>query len=161
MAPQALYWGFQGTLTGNGSLDLHDCTTPLSKTAKVFGTLAPNNGALTIIGKLNLQPSANTVCHVTPQGGMLVGDKVYVQQSDDDGDATLAGRLTVVLSGTFTEGMQPATLVHADGGTIGFFTSYSFISLNPLGCLKPIITYDAHNVILSLVSTCQDDDLDP
>jgi len=153
--------GLSGTLTGDGVLFM-DLGVPSSKTVKVFGTLAPGR-SLTIYGNLDLAPetnTANTVCHVNPQVTPQPNDKVYVSSfAGGGGNVTLGGRLTVVMSGTFTAGMG-FNLVHADAGlNHTMFASTSFISLSPSGgCLNPTIQYTANDVNLVIVSTCQDEE---
>jgi T5SS/PEP-CTERM-associated repeat protein len=150
--------GLSGTLTGNGILFM-DLGVPSSKTVKVFGTLAPGK-SLTINGNLDLAPETNTastVCQVNPQVTPQPNDKVYVSSLGGGGNAYLGGRLTVVMSGTFTAGMG-FNLLHADTSRIGFFQHESIISLSPLGgCLTPRIEYTAHDVNLLIVNTCAEE----
>lgn len=139
--------GLSGTLTGNGLLLLTGATSS-SKTAQVLGTLAPGR-PLTIQGNLDLRaPTANTVCHVTPQAW----DSVSVTGTGA-GSAMLGGRLTVVMTGTFTPGTS-FTLLHAEAGLNETrFPSVSIISLGSGGGFNPVINYDANNVYLYLSPT--------
>jgi hypothetical protein len=141
--------GLSGTLTGNGLFILGGPTS-LSETTSVLGTLAPA-GALTIAGNLALTSTATTMCNVTPQAW----DSVQVVQQYGNrtdggwGHATVDGRLSVILTGTFTPATT-FTLLHADAGRLGTFHSSS-IKYNPSAqCFTPIITYDANNVYLYL-----------
>src|SRR5205823_5131355 len=81
------------------------------------------------------------VCHVTPQ----VLDSVTVLQTTGGGHATLGGRLTVIMSDTFTPGMS-FILVHTDAG-LGTteFRSYSIMSPSNGTCVVPRIAYPVDN----------------
>jgi T5SS/PEP-CTERM-associated repeat protein len=147
--------GHSGTLTGSGTLEMVGSSgtptpTPSSITAKVFGTLAPT-GLLTIDGNLDLTSltnTSNTVCHVTPQAN----DEVYVSQLSGGGHAHLGGRVTVIMTGSFTAGMS-FPLLSAQGGldeTSFLYTSIIYNS-NPWDpCLDRVITYDANTVYLEI-----------
>ena len=85
-------------------------------------------------------------------------DKVNVLalQGTSSGTATLAGRLIVTLSGTFSPGLDCTatfTLLDADGGRVD---SSTFDSVSILGIPQPnrpytaAITYDTNNVYLVL-----------
>ncbi|HEX7517979.1 MAG TPA: hypothetical protein VF345_11925 [Chthoniobacterales bacterium] len=151
--PPGVTVGPSGTLKGNSVLTLTG-TTSLSQTASVLGTLAPS-GTLTIKGNLDLTAndtsnSANTICHVTP----TANDSVEVSDATGGGQVTLGGRITVIMSGSFTQGSR-FTLVHAAGGRNHTrFRFYSIISLSGSSgsCITPTITYDDYNVYLSLES---------
>ena len=141
--------GLSGTLTGNGLFILGG-PTQSSETTSVLGTLAPA-GALTIAGNLALTSTATTMCNVTPQAS----DNVQVVQQYQGrtgggfwGHATLGGRLSVIMTGTFTPATT-FTLLHADAGRLGTFTSIS-IAYSPVPTYTPVITYDANNVYLYL-----------
>ena len=137
--------GLSGTVTGSGTLEMVGppgaSPTPSSITAKVFGTLAPV-GLLTIDGNLDLTTTnhtANTVLHVTPQAN----DEVYVSQHSGGGSAHLDGRVTVIMTGTFTAGTLITGLVHADASLNG--TTFRFESIIPPSggpCINPEIQYD-------------------
>lgn len=126
--------GTSGTVNGRGTFAL-DGYNDVSRTAEVFGTLAPT-GALAIAGNLDLTKlganTANTIFHVTPQAH----DEVYVGHSTGglSGGVTLGGRVTVIMTGTFTVG-QSFTLLHADAGrgtTKFLYQSIMFLSVPPM-----------------------------
>ncbi len=123
-----------GTLTGNG-------TVSASSETRIDGTLDPS-GTLSIAGSgdLNLQSGATTLCNVVP----TAADNVHVAAA-----ATLGGRLSVTMTGTFTPGAR-YTLLHCDGPRNGTFGSQS-INYPTNQCFTPVITYDAHNAYLDLV----------
>ena len=148
--------GLSGTLMGNGIVLLSQ-GTPLSKTVRVLGTLAPTGGALAIFGNLNLEfPTANTVFNVTPQAW----DNVQVSQSTGGGLATLGGRITVIMTGNFTAGMS-FTLLYADAGRNNtMFASESIMRPSGGPCFTPKINYDANRVKLDLLS-CLDTGAEP
>lgn len=124
-----------GTLTGNGTVSTSSGTT-------VDGTLAPS-GQLTISGNLTFATTAaSTQCKVTPTSA----DNV-----DVSGAATLNGRLSVSITGTFTPGTT-FTLLHSQGVLSGAFSSVSInYPTNP-----PQINYDyvGDHVYLYLAPTC-------
>lgn len=124
-----------GTLTGNSTVSTTNGTT-------VEGTVAPS-WTLQITGDLVLQGTAATQCNVTPQNLGSVDVSV-------SGIATLNGRLSVTMTGTFTPGTQ-FTLLHAAGG-IAPNTTFSSTSITypPVPTYTPVITYDANNVYLYL-----------
>ena len=124
-----------GTLTGNG-------TVSASNETRIDGTLDPS-GTLSITGSggLALQSGAATLCNVVPGAA----DNVHVSAA-----ATLGGRLSVTMTGTFTPGTT-YTLLHCDGPRNGTFSSTS-ITYPTNQCFTPVITYDAHNVYLNLLS---------
>jgi hypothetical protein len=142
--------GRSGTLAGSGDLQLGG-TTSLSETARVYGTLAPA-GALTIEGNLDLTAgnnnTANAVFHVTP----TASDSIQVSQITGGGNATLGGRVTVIITGTFTYFPRSFTLLHADAG-LGT-TTFAYESITAPGCISAAINYDANNVNLVLTSSC-------
>ena len=105
----------------------------------VEGTLKPS-GQLTISGSggLTLDSSATTQSNVVPTGA----ENVQVSAG-----ASLDGRLSVTMTGTFTPGTR-FTLLHA-GVRNGTFGSQS-INFPTCQCFTPVITYDANNVYLYL-----------
>jgi T5SS/PEP-CTERM-associated repeat protein len=123
-----------GTLTGNGTVSTTNGTT-------IYGTLAPSGGRLTMSsGNLSFIGSAPLMeSKVTPTSQ----DNVYVSA----GAASLTGRLSVSMSGTFTPGAT-YTLLHANVRN-GTFSSVS-INYPTCQCFTPEIQYDAHNVNLYL-----------
>jgi T5SS/PEP-CTERM-associated repeat protein len=120
-----------GTLTGNG-------TVSTTSGMIIDGTLKPS-GQLTISGSLTLHSSATTQSNVVPTGA----DNVQVSAG-----ASLDGRLSVTMTGTFTPGTT-YTLLHASSGRSGTFRSQS-ISFPTCQCFTPVITYDANNAYLYL-----------
>jgi T5SS/PEP-CTERM-associated repeat protein len=154
--------GLSGTLNGSGIFALTGLND-VALTAAVFGTLAPQGpGALIIDGNLDLKnansiypDTANTLFHVTPQAH----DEIDVYPSGGlAGMVTLGGRITVIVTGTFTVG-QSFTLLHAENGRgTTKFASTSIISLSGSGsCLVPMIEYTANDVNLVIVNTCLDE----
>jgi T5SS/PEP-CTERM-associated repeat protein len=135
--------GGSGTLTGNGTI-----TTTNEPTVDVSGTLNPSGGTLTIgasgdTTNLSLESAATTECSVTPQAA----DNVAIS-----GTATLSGRLSVTMTGTFTNGTTQYILLYAAAanGRIGTFTSTSIKYPTNQG-FTPNISYDANHVYLNLV----------
>jgi hypothetical protein len=130
-APSSL-WGI-GVSPGNGTVTTTSGTT-------IDGTLAPT-GQLTINGALTFSGTIATMeCHVVPASA----DNVNLS-----GVASLAGKISVTMTGTtFTAGTT-YTLLHAAGTVSGRFP---FVSIKPGtgDCFTPVITYDAHNVYLYL-----------
>lgn len=129
------------TLTGNGTISMGSG----SGTATVDGTLAPN-WTLTITGNVTFSNIAAAMqCNVTPANLGSVDAQV-------SGAATLNGRLSVTMTGTFTCGTT-YTLLHAQGGRVNN-SKFSSVSINfPTGQgFTPVVTYDTNNVYLSL--TC-------
>ncbi len=103
-------------------------------------SLQPSGGQLTIAGGLTFSTTAAAMqCNVVPAGA----DNVSVS-----GTATLNGRLSVTMTGTFTPGTT-YTLLHADNTVSGTFSSVS-ITYPPVPTYTPVITYDANNVHLYL-----------
>jgi hypothetical protein len=92
-------------------------------------------------GNLSFGALATMQCNVVPASA----DNVDVSAV-----ASLNGRLSVTMTGTFTPGTQ-FTLLHAGGG-IAPNTTFSSISINyPTGqCFTPVIIYGANNVYLYL-----------
>jgi T5SS/PEP-CTERM-associated repeat protein len=128
-----------GTLTGNGTVTVASG----SGTATFEGTLAPS-GQLTISGNLTFDSTAATMqSNVVPAGA----DNVSVS-----GTATLTGRLSVTMTGTFTCGTTRYTLLHSQGVLSSFFSSVS-ISYPTNQGFTPQITYDyvGNHVYLDLV----------
>jgi len=127
-----------GTLAGNG-------TVSTSSGTSVDGTLAPS-GQLNISGSLVFSTTAATMqCKVTPSSA----DNVAVS-----GVATLNGRLSVTMTGTFTPGTT-FTLLHSQGVLSAAFSSVS-INYPTNQCFTPQINYDyvGNHVYLYLASTC-------
>jgi autotransporter family porin len=126
-----------GTITGNGTISTTGGIT-------VDGTLKPS-GQLTIggTGDLTLHSDATTLSNVVPSGA----DNVSISPA-----ATLDGRLSVTMTGTFTPGTT-YTLLHCGGPRNGTFASTS-ITYPTNQCFTPVVTYDAHNVYLNLLVTC-------
>ncbi|HZS54271.1 MAG TPA: hypothetical protein VFA65_07695 [Bryobacteraceae bacterium] len=125
-----------GTLTGNSTVSTSSGTT-------IDGTIAPS-GTLTVGGSLTFSGTAATMqSKVVPAGA----DNVSVS-----GAATLTGRLSVTMTGTFTPGTT-YTLLHCDGPRNGTFATQS-INYPTGQCFTPVITYDAHNVYLYLQPNC-------
>jgi T5SS/PEP-CTERM-associated repeat protein len=134
-AASSYVWS-SGTLTGNCNINTTSGTT-------VEGTLEPSSGRLTIGGNLTFFGSAALMqSNVVPASA----DNVYVS----GGAASLTGRLKVRLTGTFTAGTT-YTLLHCDGLRNGTFSTYS-INYPTGQCFSPVVSYDAHNVYLTLVS---------
>ena len=125
-----------GTLTGNGTVTTANGTTTMD------GTLAPS-WTLTVSGDVGFGTLGTMQCNVTPQNLGSVDVEI-------SGTATLNGRLSVTMTGTFTPSTQ-FTLLHASGGRIGTFGSQS-IAYPTNQCFTPVITYDANHVYLNLVS---------
>jgi hypothetical protein len=86
---------------------------------------------------------------MTPQAW----DNVQVTQTTGGGLATLGGRLTVIMTGTFTPGTS-FTLLHADAGRTNTFASYSIIPPHGGPCFTAVPSYDTYNVYLNL-QTCE------
>ena len=124
-----------GTLTGNGAVSTSNGTT-------VDGTIKPN-GTLTIGGDLTFASGGAMQCNVTQSSW---------DRAEVSGTATLGGRLSVTMTGTFT---TPADfpLLHASG----LLLTFSSFSVTYPGCLAPSIVYDyVHGcVYLHVESTCQ------
>jgi hypothetical protein len=150
--------GKSGTLTGNGRLEVLGYTL-LSQTAKVFGTLAPT-GTLAIEGNVLLDPNtSNTSFHVTPQAA----DSLQVKQNHTGSGvlATLGGRVTVIITGTFTPPVS-FTLLHATAGRGG--TKFPFQSImfkNAPPCVSAAISYHdnvdgSSDVNLDIFTSCDD-----
>lgn len=158
----AITVGSSGTVVGNGVLTINGNIDPTSPAwiMSVFGTLAPQ-GTLTIDqGNLDLTaqgqpfPSSNTICNVTPTS------HDYIQITH--GSATLGGRLTVNMIGTFTPGPPSILLLHSQLGLHGTrFDSYSISRMSGVGpCFNPTIIYDANNVYLYLQPCATGDDFE-
>lgn len=129
-----------GTLTGNGTISLGSG----SGTVTVDGTVAPN-WTLSITGNLTFSNTAASMqCNVTPAN--LGSTDAHVTAG-----ATLNGRLSVTMTGTFTPGTT-YILLQADGSLGGsqfFSNSITF----PTGQnFTPEIIYDTNHVKLYLAS---------
>lgn len=149
-AQQAVKVGLSGTLTGNGTVGMFG-PSRLARTMTVLGTLSPS-GILTIQGNLTLIARATTVCNVTPQASDSVEVSAAINRGGaDGGHATLGGRLSVTMTGTFTPDTT-FTLLHADVERFGVFQSES-IKYPTDQCFFPVIQYDANNVYLYLKPT--------
>lgn len=127
-----------GTLTGNGAV------TTTNGTTTIEGTLAPNwtltiNGDLTFVSVAGVTPTMQ--CNVTPANLNSVDAEVT-------GTATLTGRVSVTMTGTFTSGTT-FTLLNADVGVFGRFSIES-INFPPGQNFTPKIQYDTHHVKLYL-----------
>jgi T5SS/PEP-CTERM-associated repeat protein len=126
-----------GTLTGNSTLTTSTGTT-------IGGTLTPSGGTLTIIGDLTFSGTVATMeCHVVPASA----DNVNLS-----GVASLAGKISVTMTGsTFTAGTT-YTLLHAAGGIDSNHPTFDFNSIKGGSgdCFTPVIAYDASNVYLYL-----------
>jgi T5SS/PEP-CTERM-associated repeat protein len=126
-----------GTLSGKGTVSVNSG----SGTATVDGTLSPN-WTLTISGNLLFSGTSPLMqCNVTPANS---GNDAHVT-----GTATLTGRLSVTMTGTFSSGTNRYTLLYAEGGRIGTFGSQS-ITYDTSQGFTPSITYDANHVYLDL-----------
>jgi T5SS/PEP-CTERM-associated repeat protein len=131
-----------GTLTGNG-------TVTTTNGATVEGTLTPSAGTLNIVGDLTFSGTVATMeCHVTPASA----DQVNVS-----GVASLAGKLSVTMTGTtFTAG-STYTLLHAEGGFDPNHPQFQAVSIKggSGACFTPVITYDTNNNNVNLyLSPC-------
>jgi len=128
-----------GTLTGNGTVSTTSGTT-------IYGTLVPSSGRLTIsTGDLTFSGIAGPLMEskVVPASA----DNVYVSA----GTASLSGRLSVSMSGTFTPGTR-YTLLHAANGLLNGSTFSSVSITYPTGQgFTPKIIYAANDVYLCLV----------
>jgi hypothetical protein len=131
--------GTSGTVNGSGTFAL-DGYNDLSRTAQVFGTLAPT-GAIAIEGNLDLTAggTANTIFHVTPQAH----DEVDVGHSNGglSGGVTLGGRVTVIVSGTFTPPASFRLLRAVAGRNHTVFASESIMFMNAPPCISAGISY--------------------
>ena len=138
-----------GTLAGDGLVTIGGGTTALSKTALVSGTLSPGSGGLEIRGNLDLSSggTSDTIFHVTP----TTFDQLQVTQGTGGGVATLGGLVTVNVTGTFSL-PRTCTLLHAEAGLNS--TMFANESITLPGCMAAVISYDAHDVTLTLTSTC-------
>jgi T5SS/PEP-CTERM-associated repeat protein len=132
--------GPSGTVTGNGTLDTS--SSKFQQLTDVYGTLAPN-WTLTIGGNLRLESIATTNCNVTPQNSGSVDVSV-------SGTASLNGRLSVTMTGTFTCATTQYTLLYTAGTVTGTFSSVS-IKYPTNQHFIPNISYDANHVYLNLV----------
>jgi hypothetical protein len=130
--------GPSGTLKGNSTLAVSGASS-LARTASVRGTFAPS-GTFTVEGNLDLNPdnsnSANTICHVTP----TANDRIDVTAATGGGQVTIGGRITVIMSGSLTQG-STFTLLHADGGRNNSHFFFTSIINNGTGCFTPTIVY--------------------
>jgi hypothetical protein len=133
-----------GTLTGNG-------TVSISAGTMIDGTLTPSAGRLTIEGDLSFSgpPASPTMeCHVVPASA----DNVNLS-----GVASLAGKISVTMTGsTFTAGTT-YTLLHAAGGFDPEHRQFQFNSIKGGSgdCFTPVITYDTNNDNVNLyLSPC-------
>jgi T5SS/PEP-CTERM-associated repeat protein len=125
-----------GTLTGNGTVSATNGTT-------IEGTLKPSGGRLTVSGNLSFAGTAPVMqCNVVPSSA----DNV-----DISGTASLGGRLSVTMTGTFTPGTT-YTLLHAAAGRGNTFFSSVSITFPPGQGFTPQIIYDTNNVKLNLVA---------
>lgn len=124
-----------GTLTGNSTVSIS--TTGGGVT--IDGTLEPR-GQLTIGGNLTFNGSAASMQSNDVRSS---ADNVVVS-----GTASLSGKLSVTMTGTFTPGTT-YTLLHAPGGRNGMFGSQSINYPTGQG-FTAIIRYDANNVYLYL-----------
>jgi T5SS/PEP-CTERM-associated repeat protein len=122
----------------------------------IEGTIAPPGGynTLTIFGDLTI--ASNTVSSApTMQCTVSDGDPTYTPQISVSGAASLGpgSRVSVTMTGTaFIPGTR-YMLLHSDGSLNGTFSIHP-ITYDPNNqCFTPVITYDAHNVYLSL-QTC-------
>ncbi|MFZ3375641.1 MAG: hypothetical protein WA183_08815 [Chthoniobacterales bacterium] len=132
-----------GTLTGNG-------TFSTTSGSNVEGTVSPN-WTLTIGGDLTFaNPSASMQCSVTPAN-------LNSQTADAEvtGRATLNGRLSVTMTGTFTCGTR-FTLLHSQGTLSNKFSSYS-ITFPSGQNFTPEITYDYVGNHIYLYLACNTD----
>lgn len=130
------------TLTGNGSVSATNGTT-------IQGTLTPSGGTLTIEGDLTFSGTVATMeCRVVPASA----DNVNVS-----GVASLAGKISVTMTGsTFTAGTT-YTLLHAAGGFDPNHHMFRYMSIKPGtgDCFTPVITYDTNNNNVNLyLSPC-------
>lgn len=137
--------GTSGTVTGNGKILLNG-QSYLSRLTQVSGTLAPH-GNLEIVGNLNLPSTASTVQTVTPDSQDVIA--VTTQPGTPAGLATVGGRLSVTMKGTFSPAVTRYTLLESDGVRDGMFSSIS-INFPPNQYFTPHITYDTNHVYLDL-----------
>ena len=138
--------GPSGTLTGNGTITLN-APGYESRLAAVNGTLVPT-GTLSIRGNLGLTPTAMTLFNVTPE----VSDMVHVKTiapGDGAGLATVNGRVSISMTGTFTSSVTRYTLLESDGNLIGTFSPISIKYPTDQG-FTPSISYDSNHVYLDL-----------
>lgn len=121
-----------GTLTGNATVSTTNGTT-------VDGTLAPNGGGttLTFDGGLQLNGGATTQYNVTPQ------DPSTTSQVSVSAQVSLAGRLSIKMTGDFSSAPTRFTLLYADSVDQNHRTFDSQSITYPTGhCWHPVITYD-------------------
>lgn len=124
-----------GTLTGNGTFSTTNGTTTIE------GTLSPS-GTLTISGNISFGTFGTMQSNVVPSSA----DNVHVTAG-----ASLDGRLSVTMTGTFTPGAR-YILLTADGGLNQ--TRFSSVSIKfPTGQgFSPQINYDTNHVYLDLLA---------
>jgi hypothetical protein len=137
----SIYVYKSGTLTGNGTFNVTNGGTTLE------GTLAPSGGTLSLGSDMTLSLSAATECNVTPQ------DVGTTPQINVSGTASLNGRLSVTMTGTFTCGTTRYTLLHSQGTLSGTFVNGVSIKYPTDQGFVPHITYDYDNghIYLDLV----------
>ena len=131
--------GPSGTLTGNGTITTHGIDRLLhylSYVTAIQGTFVPT-GQFTITQDLAIAPSPSEgtlLCNVT-QGN---APKVAV-----GGEANLHGRLSVIMTGTFTNDITQYTLLEAAGGWYMSNTRFDDVSITyPTGQhFRPKIVY--------------------
>jgi T5SS/PEP-CTERM-associated repeat protein len=130
-----------GTLTGNGTVITTNGTT-------IEGTLAPN-GQLAINGDVSFSGTVATMeCHVVPASA----DNVNVS-----GVASLAGKISVTMTGSTFRAGTTYTLLHAAGGFDPNHRRFDFNSIKGGSgdCFTPVITYDTNNNNVNLyLSPC-------
>ena len=133
-----------GTLTGKGTVNVNSG----SGTATIEGTLTPSGGTLNIVGNLAFTSAATMECRVVPASA----DNVNVS-----GVASLAGKISVTMTGTTFRAGTRYTLLHADNGIDPNHPQFQFSSIKGGSgdCFTRLITYDTHNVYLYL-SPCSD-----
>ena len=142
-----------GTLTGAGVVSMGGGSTGLSKTMNVAGTLSPGVG-LEIRGNLDLTfngNTSNTIFHVTP----TARDNIQVTNATGGGTATLGGRITVLMSGTFTSLPATYNLLHSETGLNSTTFDTESITLPGGGCIAAEISYDTHDVNLVVSTSCE------
>jgi T5SS/PEP-CTERM-associated repeat protein len=127
-----------GTLTGNGTVSVTSGTA-------VDGTVTPSGGTLSLGGDMTLSISAATQCNVTSQ------DVGTTPQINVSGTASLNGRVSVTMTGTFTCATTRYTLLQSQVALIGTFSNGVSIKYPTDQGFIPHITYEGNYVYLDLV----------